>query len=260
MSPSLASRFVLGLGLIASILACGGKAKPSHPMPVTNSPPPGVSDERERELIAETEALRESLSAYEAENTDLRGSLTQRTQDLTSLEEQNATLELELAIALEELIRSQSNVKNVQSRAFAVSRIAEVRVELESFGGRKDSTLRDRLERAESFLERADQALKENNVGGAAYLAVRAGELVRQARTVSEIRRRESIDIVPIVPPRPIEVQKTANLRRGPSIQTDRVGLVEIGTKLEAVGRLGEWYQVRSSEGRIVWIHGSLVE
>ena len=122
-----------------------------------------------------------------------------------------------------------------------------------------DPALRTRIERADEFLTRADQALAEDNVGGAAYLADRAGELLRQARTVAEIRKKGPREIIPIVPPRTMEVQAASNLRSEPSSESTRIGGVETSTKVEAIARQGDWYQIVTAAGTKAWIHRTLV-
>jgi hypothetical protein len=185
--------------------------------------------------------------------------LSEQAAELAALEEATASLELELASALEELLRSQASLRTVQSRAFAVSRIAEVRVQLEAARRHDDPALKTRVERAAEFLTRADQTLAEDNLGGAAYLADRAGELLRQARTVAEIRKQGSREVIPIVPPRSMEVQVAANLRLEPSSESPRVAGLGSGTHVEAVARHGDWYQIVTDDGTKAWIHRALV-
>jgi hypothetical protein len=256
----------IGLALILAPLAgCAGK-KTGPAAPVGNVPAPaegssagaraGSSDTSPSDEIARLQA---SLKAAEEEQARLRDALSDRNSEITGLEEAKASLELELQSALEELMRSQASVRNVQSRAFAVSRIAEVRVEVRAFRSRNDPALTDRLDRADAFLDRADRALEDDNVGGAAYLAERASELLRQVRTVAEIRANEPRELIPIVPPREIEVGAPANLRKAPRADSEKVGSVEAGALLKAVARQGEWYEVETEGGENVWIHRRLV-
>ncbi len=106
---------------------------------------------------------------------------------------------------------------------------------------------------------RADRALQDDNVGGAAYLAERASELLRQVRTVAEIRSKEPKELIPIVPPREIEVNASANLRKAPRSDSERVGSVEAGTRLKAIARQGDWYRVETADGQQAWIHRRLI-
>jgi hypothetical protein len=256
------------LGLVIAVGCAGKKVKvtqvPPEPTAGTASRDPATPATAvpESDAVSQSDLilrLRASVKTAEQETTRLRNALAERTSELTALEEAKASLELELHSALEELIRSQVNALNVQSRAFAVSRIAEVRVELASFRASRDPALADRLDRAEVFLDRADRALQEDNVGGAAYLAERASELVRQVKTVAELRADEPKELIPIVPPRDIEVSAVANLRKAPSANSERVGSVEPGTRLRAVARQGEWYQVETDGGAAAWVHRRLV-
>lgn len=256
---------LLLLSVVWLAAGCAGKKAaevPGEPSrSVSNGPPTTRTAPESDTVLASDEAtlLQAALKAAETETARLRTALSDRNSELTALEEVKASLELELHSALEELIRSQANALNVQSRAFAVSRIAEVRVELASFRAGRDPALADRLDRAEEFLDRADRALEQDNVGGAAYLAERASELVRQVKTVAEIRSTEPTELIPIVPPRYIEVSAVANLRKAPSVNSVRVGTVEPGTRLRAVARQGEWYQVQTEGGEEAWVHRRLV-
>jgi uncharacterized protein YgiM (DUF1202 family) len=171
-------------------------------------------------------------------------------------------LQREHAATLEEVLRSKASLRGVQSRAFATSRIAEVRVQLQSVSESQDPEIMDRLGRAHELLDRADEALSESNYGGAAYLAERAGELTRQAKLVGEFRTTEpelSGKLIPIVPPRLLEATVNANLRSGPGTDTPRVGLLAKGGRLTAVARLGSWFQVETASGEKAWIHRSVV-
>lgn len=118
------------------------------------------------------------------------------------------------------------------------------------------------MDRANDFLRRADITLADSNFGGAAYLAERAGELVRQAMMVAEVRSsalNSSLELIPIVPPRNLETRVNANLRESPGTDKPRVGQVAEGVQLLAVARWGEWFQVETDTGDRVWIHGSVV-
>ena len=208
-----------------------------------------------------TDPAQELAEARKANET-LRQRLESEEAARASLEERYAALEIELASSVEEVLRSKASLRSVHNRALAISRIAEVRVQIQSVPEAKDPEVAVRLERAYEFLRRADMTLADSNFGGASYLAERAGELVRQARIVAEIRS-SSLDpsgrLIPIVPPRTLEVRVNANLREAPGIDKPRVRQVAQGVQLLAVARWGEWFQVQTDAGDRVWIHGSVV-
>lgn len=197
------------------------------------------------------------------EIAELRGQLEAERTARVSLEERYATLEHELAGAVEEVLRSTATGRGVHNRAFATSRIAEVRVQLEALSPTTDPEVGARLEQVQELLARADQALAEENYGGASYLADRAGEAIRRVRIVAEIRASSGSDwgeVIPIVPPRRMQAVTNANLRAGPGVEEERVGGVTAGAELQALARAGDWLQVETGSGLRAWILGRLVQ
>jgi hypothetical protein len=248
--------------LSLALAGCGGKSAPAPPARAGSKSKAPAREESRRPAASgrsNVEKKGESAGPKDFEVEQLREALADRSAEVFALEETVATLELELRSALEELVRSRANVRSVQSRAFAVSRIAEVRVELNALSERDDPALADRLQRAGGFLDHADRALAEDNVGVAAYLAERAGELLRQVRTIADLRGSSPTELIPLVPPRTLRVLSQANLRKAPSSESDRVGAVTPGTALTATARRGEWFQVDFQGMPSVWIHRRLV-
>jgi hypothetical protein len=213
---------------------------------------------RKRELLL----AREALAKARQENEELSRRLAQQTTATVRAQEARASLEVELEKALEELLRSKASIRGIESRALATSRIAEVRVRLESLSESDDPEVVQRLQRAGELLQQADLALAEGNFSGAVYLADRAGELMQEARMVGLIRESsslESSDIVAVVPSRRLVVVKSANLRQHPGIQSALLDTVKPGEELTAIARAGTWYQVRLENDASAWIHSSLV-
>lgn len=246
---------------LASV-ACVGAPRPTSQPGIPGPGRSSVVEDPSRELGSEVAALRERIAMLEARNGKLLEDLFARRSELVSLQERYAALEAELAFAMEEVLRGSPSVRGIESRAFATSRIAEVRVQLESVPQRSDAEVEARIERASDLLSRADQALEQGNYGGAAFLAERGGELVRQARVVGEIRGasgRHGSQVIPIVPSRTVTAANAANLRAGPGVDHDRVGGLSEGETVSAVARLGDWIQIQTDSGERAWIHGSLV-
>ena len=212
--------------------------------------------------LVSREELAGELVRIRTENQELRQRLESERAERVSLEERFAALEIELASSVEEVLRSKASLRSVHNRALAISRIAEVRVQMQSVPQAKDREVSARLQRANEFLNRADTALGETNFGGASYLAERAADLIRQARMVAEVRSSSvhpSSEVIPIVPPRNLETRVYANLREAPGTDRPRVGQVAPGVRLLAVARWGEWFQVENDSGERAWIHESVV-
>ncbi len=173
------SHCILILFLPLLLSGCGGKK--------VNAPPPETSSTEAADPTSmDSHSTDEVLEKANKEIGALKEQLEEKQAELASLEERYLALELEHASTLEEVLRSKSSLRGVQSRALATSRIAEVRVQLQSVSQSRDPEVRDRLRRASVLLDRADETLADDNYSGAVYLAERAGELTRQARLVSE--------------------------------------------------------------------------
>ncbi|MCZ6506441.1 MAG: SH3 domain-containing protein [Acidobacteria bacterium] len=214
------------------------------------------------ELQHRLEEEREAHAIEHSRALVLARSLDESRAAFAVAEERAMALEIELASAIEEVLRSKASVRSVQSRALATSRIAEVRVALQSARRIEDAEVTVRLERAGGLLARADEALDEENYSGAAYLAEKASDLVRQARTVTEVQ--SSIPghadlIVPLVPPRAVAPTQRTNLREGPDLTFDRLKVLGVGEPLVAVARSGQWLQIECCNGLRGWVHSRLV-
>jgi hypothetical protein len=241
-------RACVGLGLIASA-ACAARAP---------SPVPEQSTEPTQPPLATVESAGED--SLRAENALLRADLEHARGELAALEERYAALLAEMDRELEEVLDSKASLRGVHNRALAISRIAEVRVQLGNVAESDDVEVRSRVARADELLRRADRALGEGNFGGASYLADRAGDFVRNARAVAEFQaRRGATGTIAIVPPRALEVVTSANLREGPGTDRRRVAGAVAGSVLEAVARLASWYEVKLEGGGTAWIHRSTV-
>lgn len=258
--------FVWTVLLVATLTlaGCGDKKhavtaeprKPDAPASTASHPealPPGSLDRSD---------LARALAVERRRTKEIRDELQKSEAARASLEERFKALEIELAQTLEEVLRSKANLRSMQSRALATSLIAEVRVSSQAVQKKDDFEVQDRLQRANHFLVRADQALEEGNFGGAAYLAERASELVRQANSVSQFRiaaPNQPPDVIPIVPPRSLEAVVKANLREEPGTTAGRVGTLEKGQRVLALARLGTWFQIETEAGVKAWVHQSVV-
>jgi hypothetical protein len=252
--------------LLVAVLVAGGCAakkavapQPLPPAPVEAGPSP-ESLEAAR-LAKDLDESRAELEQAKAEGQKLREQLKVSRQEAAAAEEQYQALRREMDRTLEEVLASKASLRGVHNRALAISRIAEVRVQLEGAGRRNERDVAERLRRARELLARADRVLEEGNYGGASYLADRAGELVGHARAVSDATAAngEGTGLIPIVPSRGLEVVASANLRVGPDASRRKVGVAAPGTRLTAVARQGDWFEVEIENGQKAWIYRSLV-
>jgi len=262
-------RLVPAMAVLLVTLCVGAGCATKGTPPLVPAPPLEDASQKEalvaQELRQDLESSRAELERLRVESAQLRQQLRSAQQESASAEEQYEATRREMERALDEVLASKASVRGVNNRALAISRIAEVRVQWQSAGRHDSPEVEARLRRAEALLARADETLEQGNFGGAAYLADRAGELVEHARAVAEVGSPPTgdatglIPIIPIVPPRPVEVIVGANLRNGPDTAHLRVGAAAPGTRLVAVARRGDWFEVETEGGRTAWIHRTTV-
>jgi hypothetical protein len=243
--------------------ACAGG--PGVQAPEAAATPPAAT--HESESAAELAGLRQSLestrealaSAWEEvaaerlRGIDLERRVLELHTGLRSAEARRMTLESELAAALDEVLRSKASLSGGSSRALATSRIAELRAAARSADDRPAAD----VARVDELLERADDELEKANYPGAAYLAERAGELLRQTRlaaaAVPSLPPAPDL-VVPLVPAEPRFTAQPANLRLGPGLEYERLAVLEVGETLRALARAGDWLQVERDDGLRGWI------
>ena len=156
----------------------------------------------------------------------------------------------QLSDALDEIARLREGLPSVQSRAFAVSLIADARVRVDAVGG--DADMRPAVAEASQLLVQADVALEQGKYGNACYLAQKAREAIRK-----KIVPVGNVD--PLPAPQDFEVLSASNLRVGPGTDHKRIGSASPGDRLTALAKKGEWYRVQTASGELAWIHRSLV-
>lgn len=144
-----------------------------RPPPVDSAPKQDANDAAD-ELGREVERYRAELESARAELARAHEQLKVARQETAAAEERFEALRREMDRALDDVLASKASLRGVNNRALAISRIAEVRVQMQGAGGRGGPEVAARLRGAEALLVRADRALEEGNYGGAAYLADRA--------------------------------------------------------------------------------------
>jgi SH3 domain-containing protein len=252
----------LSIGALVVLAGWGAGCAAKATVPVPPQPPPVVETPAP---VVDTAAddLRQELDHAREESARLREQLKAAQRETALAQEQREALRSDMKRVLDDVLASKAAASGVQNRALAISRIAEVRVQMQNVPGHREPEVAARLRSADDLLAQADLSLDKGNFGGASYLADRAGDLVQQARAVAAVGARpsgiDSAGIVRIVPPRTLSVTVAANLRKGPDSALERVAGAKPGAQLTAVARLGDWFQVETGAGQLAWIHRATV-
>jgi len=207
------------LALLAGLAGCASAPPPPPPPPPSETPDAEVyrraDSERAERLAREVELLRAELE--HAEQT---------------------------------LVAVESGLRGAQSRADAVSAIAEASVEVARAADRA-GWRPDELAEARAKLEEAERQVDAGHFGSAIFFASRAERIA--ARALADAKSADAARDVRFVAGRRV------NLRAGPSTQDRVLGVLVQGTPVYPERQQGDWVLVRSAPGPVGWIHATMI-
>jgi Bacterial SH3 domain len=169
---------------------------------------------------------------------------------LKLLELEVERLRADLRAAEDTLLAVESGLRSAQTRAEAVSRLAEARINIDRAAERAPWRA-DAVEEARHELEEAERQLGAGHVGSAVFLVSRAGRiaqtlvaesaLVAQAGTTRYVRGAR------------------VNLRAEPSIDAEVVAVLPRELPVFPEAESGDWLLVRTVTGKVGWVHAPLL-
>jgi hypothetical protein len=169
---------------------------------------------------------------------------------LEFFEREIARLREDLARAEASIVAMESGLRGSQSRADAVSALAEARIRLDRVS-RRVPWRRDRVEEARGKLAEAQRQLDLDHVGAAVFFASRA-------QGISESLAQEA-DLVAGWPGLRVVSAERVNLRSGPSRDQPVLAVLEHETPVLPERGEGEWTLVRTPSGQVGWVHAALL-
>ena len=277
----LVATLMIACGLMAGCLQLASQpTEPTPPTPAPPAPPPCPPDASAElsELRAENETLHQKLAAGEK---DLAGSQEQVQQlekiaarlNLRLLDFESRTNELEyrteslqqrLEAAIVEVVRAKAKLRSIESKAEAVSTLAEAEIAVKDLKGRLsslDKLALEEVETAEQLLKMSSEAFRDENFGGALYLANQSKARVRAIQSqFSKIPQETTVSgETPFSHPLPLKVLKKSNVREAPGIDEKVVALLEPGSLVTGYGYKDSWVQIETQVGVVGWIFQTLV-
>ncbi len=170
---------------------------------------------------------------------------------IQALERKVARLSSDLAEAESAMVAIESGLRGAQTRADAVSALAEARISVERA---RTSTPWRGAEIAEvtNKIEEAERQFQAGNPGSAVFFASRAQRIAdsldQEARRVAGAKEAR------------IVTSPRVNLRAGPSTTDSVLAVLSEATPVLPQRSAGEWVLVRTPDGIAGWIHASLLE
>ncbi len=167
-----------------------------------------------------------------------------------ALEREVERLRADLQDAEAALVSMESGLRGAQTRAAAVSSLAEARIDVDR-AAKRVPWRADAITEAQSKLDEADRQLAENHIGPAIFFASRAsriagGVLVEAARVEKSPGTRWV-------------KSARANLRAEPRKDASVVAVLPAGIPVFQEQTVGEWLLVRTSAGQVGWVNAAVV-
>lgn len=191
-----------------------------------------------------------SLAALELAHRDAEIFRQAQAERIQSLEREVSRLRGDLDEAESAMVVIESGLRGAQTRADAVSALAEARIAVERASS-STPWRRSEIAEVKERLEEAERQFQAGNPGSAVFFASRAQRLADSLR--EEARRAAAFKGTRVVrAPR-------VNLRAGPSTSDAVVAVLLEATPLLLQRSEGDWVLVRTPDGAAGWVHASLI-
>jgi uncharacterized protein YgiM (DUF1202 family) len=265
-------------GLMAGCPQLFSKPAPTTPAPPAPPPCPPDSSAELRALREENAALHQKLSAGEKALADSRteaqelkktiSSLNLRLLDLEStaheLQRRTESQQQRLEAAIVEVVRAKAKLRSIESKAEAVSTLAEAEIAVRDLKGRLsglDKLAIEEVETAEQLLSMSADAFKDQNFGGALYLANQSKARVRAIQTqLNKIPEGAGVSgETPFSYPLTLKVIKKSNVRQHPGLTEKIIALLDSGSLVTGYGYKDNWVHIETQEGIKGWIFQTLI-
>jgi hypothetical protein len=267
--PKTSEMMVLIAALAAAIAASCASSPPQKLPPPVPPPQPVAKADPCEEFIAQQKKLEDSLSATNVENraletqvTGLKLQLVERDTRIGDLDARGRALEAKLDEAIQEVVRAKSKLRSLESRAEAASNMAEAEIALKAIEAQgKGAEEGHDVSQAQQLLKRSAEEFKNENYGGALYLANQAKSLLRtgEVRPATRDRLTPVAGESPFDAPMPLQLTRDGNLREGPGLEFRVITLLPKGSKVSGLSRKDQWVRVRGETGATGWVFQTLL-
>ncbi len=233
-----------------------GDAELSVQNPVQNPPQSDSgaveASERCRQLAEENERFRKELKTKELDITKLTADLQYMTKKNQHLEEIRQSIQQDLDQAEKQFISIEQRLQLKETKASAVSSLAEARLAYDKYKSIQSKTTDvGLLEEIERKLEESRQLIDKDNYPASVYYSKRVHRMLeRSASNEAFLRSNGETRVVSV---------SKANLRKGPGLDYEVIGQVIFGTVLVQVELSDKWSKIETQDGVVGWIHRDLI-
>jgi chromosome segregation ATPase len=216
----------------------------------------------------ETQAASQAkIQQLEKQITDLNMRQLEYEAVVNDLRNRSEILQRRLEEAIVEVVRTKAKLRSIESKAEAVSTLAEAEIalkELKSQLPSPDKANSEEIATAELLLNMSDEEFNAQNFGGALYLANQSKNQVRSIQTrLSRNADNEAMAVgageSAFSQPLPLKVLQKSNLRQGPGLDEKIIGLLLPDTLVTGHAYKDGWIRVSCPDGASGWIFQPLV-
>lgn len=172
-------------------------------------------------------------------------------------------LNMRLEEAMLEVVRTKAKLRSVETKAEAVSALAEGEVALKTRKGSVSGEENDEKSmKVEELLKASTQELKKENYSGALYLTIQAKTLIRDDQQRSKDRGKKAMMAgeIPFAMPLPLQAISPTKVKDGPGLDSKAIFGVQQGTPIVGYSFKGPWVYVRTEDGRRGWVYYKQVD
>jgi hypothetical protein len=207
--------------------------------------------------------LQDALTKQTTANQELEDKLAKQQLVLLEKDAKNKDLDRRLDEAILEVVRTKAKLRSLESKAEAVSTLAEAEIALKALKPTSGTAKDPDFLQAEQLLKSSGLELKKENYGGALYLAAQAKNIINQSQERSSGRGKTPMlaGEVPFAMPLPLRAISTSKVREGPGLNFKVLFTLPAGAALEGYSYKGPWVRVQSEEdNRGGWVYYSLID
>jgi hypothetical protein len=205
------------------------------------------------------ETARKQLAA----NRELEERMARQQLAIFEKDAEIRALNQKLERAILEVVRAMAKLRGLSGRAEAASSLAETEIALKSVPA--DAALRPKdadLAQAQQLFALAAEEFKKQNYDGTVYLTSQVKLLVKtrlehSAKTAEAPRSDSEVGLGMWLS---LRASSRGNVREGPGPSHRVLFVVDKGTPLTAMSYNGVWVRVKTDDGRLGWLHYTLLD
>ncbi len=208
--------------------------------------------------------LRDANAAQAAEIRTLKQMAAELQLKLLERNAELVRLDDERSEAIQEVVRTKSKLRGMESKAEAASTMAEVEIafkQVKTAAAKSEQDPGPWIQEAERLLAMSAAEFENNNYGGTIYLAGQAKSLIgtrRDQMGTHSLSLRP--DEIPFTFPIALKSLRNSNVRDGPGLDFGVLLTVPRETPMLGLAYKDQWVRVRIEDGRDGWMHYTLVD